>query len=84
MSLDELRQAPMVVQQEGSGVRALMERELRRVGVRLRDLDIVAELGLTESTKAAVEAGIGVSFMSRLSMERRWRTGSSRPPRSTA
>ncbi len=51
-------------------MRAVIERELRRVGVRPRDLNIVAELGLTESTKAAVEAGIGVSFMSRLSMER--------------
>jgi LysR family transcriptional regulator, transcriptional activator of the cysJI operon len=70
VSLDELRSAPLVVQQEGSGVRAVIERELRRVGVRPRDLNIVAELGLTESTKAAVEAGIGVSFMSRLSMER--------------
>ncbi len=70
VSLDELRAAPLVVQQEGSGVRAVIERELRRVGVRPRDLNIVAELGLTESTKAAVEAGIGVSFMSRLSMER--------------
>ena len=51
-------------------MRAVIERELRRVGVRPRDLNIVAELGLTESTKAAVEAGLGVSFMSRLSMER--------------
>ena len=34
-----------VVQQEGSGVRAVIERELRRVGVRPRDLNIVAELG---------------------------------------
>jgi DNA-binding transcriptional LysR family regulator len=70
ISLDELRTAPLVVQQEGSGVRAVMERELRRVGVRPRDLNIVAELGLTESTKAAVEAGIGVCFISRLSLER--------------
>ena len=51
-------------------MRAVIERELRRVGVRPRDLNIVAELGLTESTKAAVEAGIGVCFISRLSMER--------------
>lgn len=70
VSLEELRAAPLVVQQEGSGVRAVIERELRRVGVRPRELNVVAELGLTESTKAAVEAGIGVCFMSRLSIER--------------
>jgi DNA-binding transcriptional LysR family regulator len=70
VSLEELRTAPLVVQQEGSGVRSVMERELRRVGLRPRDLNVVAELGLTESTKAAVEAGLGVCFISRLSMER--------------
>ena len=70
VSIEELRAAPLVLQQEGSGIRAVTERELRRLGVRPRDLNIVAELGLTESTKAAVEAGIGVCFMSRLSIER--------------
>jgi DNA-binding transcriptional LysR family regulator len=70
VTLDELRAVPLVVQQEGSGVRAVIERELRRAGARPRDLNVVAELGLTESTKAAVEAGIGVCFMSRLSIER--------------
>jgi DNA-binding transcriptional LysR family regulator len=70
LTLDELRHAPLVVQQEGSGVRAVVERELRAVGVRARDLNVVAELGLQESAKTAVEGGIGVTFMSRLAVER--------------
>ncbi len=68
ITLDELRSAPMIWQQEGSGVRALMERELRAAGVRLRELDIVAELGLQESAKTAVEEGLGVTFTSRASI----------------
>ncbi len=70
LSLDELRALPIVVQQEGSGVRAVVERELRAVGVRPRDLNVVAELGLQESAKSAVEGGLGVTFMSRLAVER--------------
>ena len=64
VTIDELRTVPMVVQQEGSGVRALTERELRHHGVRLRDLDIVAELGLQESAVTAVAEGLGVTFTS--------------------
>ena len=58
------------MQQDGSGVRAVVERELRVAGVRPRDLRVVAELGLQESAKSAVEAGLGVTFMSRLAIER--------------
>src|SRR3954470_17876154 len=54
ISVDELRAAPMILQQEGSGIRALMERELREAGVRQRDLDVVAELGLQDSANTAV------------------------------
>ena len=70
VTLDELRGLPLVVQQEGSGVRAVIERELRAAGIRPRDLDVVAELGLQESAKSAVEGGLGVTFMSRLAVER--------------
>jgi DNA-binding transcriptional LysR family regulator len=70
LTLDALRAAPLVVQQEGSSVRALVERELRHAGIRPRDLNVVAELGLSESTKAAVEGGLGICFMSRLSIDR--------------
>jgi DNA-binding transcriptional LysR family regulator len=65
LALDELRDAPLILQQEGSGVRALVERELRGAGLRLRDLDVVAELGLQESATTAVEEGLGVTFTSR-------------------
>jgi DNA-binding transcriptional LysR family regulator len=63
-SLAELTREPLIVMQEGAGVRSVMEAELRRAGVRLRDLDVVMEMGLQESAKSAVEAGFGVSFLS--------------------
>ena len=62
--------------QSGAGVRSVIEEELRRAGVRPRDLKIAMELGLQESAKAAVEAGYGVSFLSQLAVERELRLGS--------
>ena len=56
VTLDELREAGLIVMQEGAGVRQLIEDELRRVGTRLRDLDVRLELGLQESVTSAVRA----------------------------
>ena len=69
ISLDELREAPLVVMQEGAGVRQVIEDELRGVGVRLRDLAPRLELGLQESVRSAVQAGYGVTFISRSAVE---------------
>jgi DNA-binding transcriptional LysR family regulator len=65
VTLAELREEPLVVMQEGAGVRQVIEDELRKAGVRLRDLEPRLELGLQESAKAAVVAGYGVTFISR-------------------
>jgi DNA-binding transcriptional LysR family regulator len=75
IDVDELVREPLVVLQEGAGVRTVVERDLRALGVRARDLNIVAELGLQESAKSAVEAGLGVTFLSRLAVERELEEG---------
>src|SRR5258707_10388 len=67
--LDELKSEPLVLMQEGAGVRQVIEEELRAVGVRLRDLDVQLELGLQESARSAVLAGYGVTFISRSAIE---------------
>src|ERR671935_305569 len=69
VSLDELRDEPLIVMQEGAGVRQVIEDELRSVGVRLRELDVRTELGLQESVRSAVAAGHGVTFISRTALE---------------
>ena len=68
VDLDELRREPLIVMQEGAGVRQVIEDELRAAGTRLRDLEPL-ELGLQESVKAAVGAGYGVTFISRAAIE---------------
>jgi DNA-binding transcriptional LysR family regulator len=69
VSLDELREEPLIVMQEGAGVRQVIEDELRAAGTRLRDLEPRLELGLQESVKSAVVAGYGVTFISRSAVE---------------
>jgi DNA-binding transcriptional LysR family regulator len=69
MTLAELQAEPLVLMQEGAGVRQVIEDELRELGVRLRDLDVRLELGLQESARAAVLAGFGATFISRNAIE---------------
>jgi len=69
VTLDELREESLILMQEGAGVRQIVEDGLRRQGVRLRELDVRLELGLQESVRRAVEAGFGVTFISRTAVE---------------
>jgi len=69
ITLDELKEEPLIVMQEGAGVRQVIEDELRRAGTRLRDLEPRLELGLQESARSAVSAGYGVTFISRAAIE---------------
>jgi DNA-binding transcriptional LysR family regulator len=74
--LEQLAAEPMLIQQEGSGVRSVVERALREAGVRDRDLHVAMELGLQQSVKAAVLDGFGLTVISRLAVEREVADGS--------
>jgi LysR family transcriptional regulator, transcriptional activator of the cysJI operon len=76
ITIDDLRGEQLVLMQEGAGVRQVIEEELRKAGKRLRDLDVKLELGLQESVKSAVEAGYGVTFISRSAVESELAVGS--------
>jgi DNA-binding transcriptional LysR family regulator len=69
VTLDELRAEPLILMQEGAGVRQVIEDELRGAGVRLRELQVPLELGLQESVRTAVRGGFGVTFISRSAVE---------------
>jgi DNA-binding transcriptional LysR family regulator len=69
ISLDGLRKETVIAMQEGAGVRQVVDEELRRAGLRVRELEPRLELGLQESVKSAVAAGFGVTFISRTAIE---------------
>jgi len=62
---DALRQAPLLVREFGSGSRRVVEQALAKVGVKKKDVKTVMELDSTEGLLSAVEAGLGVTFVSR-------------------
>lgn len=65
VTLVELAQEPLVMREPGSGVRGLVENAFRLAGLRpVAGL----ELAGVEGIKQAVRAGLGVSFVSELSM----------------
>ena len=69
MTLEELKAEPLVLMQEGAGIRQMIDDELRELGLRLRDLNVKLELGLQESARAAVLGGFGATFISRIAIE---------------
>jgi DNA-binding transcriptional LysR family regulator len=69
VSVEELQEEPLIVMQEGAGVRLVIEDALKPLKLRLRDLDVRLELGLQESVRSAVQAGYGISFISRAAVE---------------
>lgn len=57
--------APLLMRERGSGTRRVIEIALEKLGVKRSALNIVMELDATEAIKSAVEAGLGVGFVSR-------------------
>jgi DNA-binding transcriptional LysR family regulator len=65
ITLEELRTQPLLVREFGSGSRRIVEQALMGAGLKTRDLNIRMELDSTEGLLNGVEAGLGVTFVSR-------------------
>lgn len=56
---------PLITRELGSGSRRIVENALMEAGLRVQDLHIALTLDSTEGLLSAVEAGLGVAFVSR-------------------
>lgn len=65
----DLKRAPWILRERGSGTRAMFETTLPGLGLAVDDLDLAQELPTNEAVRAAVEAGAGVTVLSRLVVE---------------
>lgn len=61
----EIASVSLLLRERGSGTRQVLEQALEKGGVKKRALRVVMELDSTEAIKSAVEAGLGVGFVSR-------------------
>jgi LysR family transcriptional regulator, low CO2-responsive transcriptional regulator len=63
----ELLRTPFIMREPTSGTRKVMLAEFGKHDISLEDMDIFLEMGNAEAIVKTVEAGFGVSFVSRLS-----------------
>ncbi|MCM3571112.1 selenium metabolism-associated LysR family transcriptional regulator [Neobacillus mesonae] len=64
---------PMIIREKGSGTRQIIEEQLRNNRLDPNKLNVVLELENTESIKAAVESGMGISVISKTSIQKELR-----------
>ncbi len=65
VDIEALRHAPILMREFGSGSRRVVEAALDKAGLNKKYLKIVMELDSTEGLLSAVEAGLGITFVSR-------------------
>ncbi len=65
ITLEDLKGAPIVLRERGSGTRRVLEAALEKAGVKVRDLQVVMELDSSEAIIASVESGLGIGFVTR-------------------
>ncbi len=76
ISLDDLRSQPLLTREFGSGSRRIVEQALATAGLKPKDLHIRMELDSTEGLLNAVEAGLGITFVSRWAVRNQLALGS--------
>ena len=65
VEVDALKQQPLLMREFGSGSRRVVEKAIVAAGLQKKDLKIQMELDSPEGLLSAVEAGLGVTFVSR-------------------
>ena len=70
LSCDKLLASTLLMREHGSGSRHVVETALERAGFKLKSFKNVIELDSTEAIKSAVEAGLGLAFVSRFAIHK--------------
>ncbi|WP_257167661.1 LysR family transcriptional regulator [Bradyrhizobium sp. SRS-191] len=75
VKVGDLKAARWVLREQGSGTRAVLEAAVGRFGISPSELDVVFDLPSNEAVRGAVEAGAGVTVLSRLVVMRAVKAG---------
>ena len=76
IKLEDLLQYPFICREEGSGTREVISEYISAVDKTGNGLNISMELGSPEAVKGAVEAGMGISVVSRATIQKELKLGS--------
>jgi LysR family transcriptional regulator, transcriptional activator of the cysJI operon len=75
LSRDQLAASNLLMREHGSGSRDVVETALEKAGLKLKSFKKVMDLDSTETIKSAVEAGLGIGFVSRWALSRELELG---------
>lgn len=78
ISLQDLIKHPIILREEGSGSRKILESALATQGYSVEQLNVITEMKNTYAIKSAVEAGLGGSVVPRLAVRKEAYTGTLR------
>jgi DNA-binding transcriptional LysR family regulator len=79
--LSSVASAPLIMREFGSGSRRVLEAALADAGLDRKSLNVRMELDSTEGLVAAVEAGLGIAFVSRWAIRNQLALGTLKPAR---
>src|SRR5215813_13255950 len=79
--LQALTEVPLLLREQGSGSRRVVEQAIKKAGLPLNRLQIRMELDSTEAIVSGVEAGLGLGFVSEWGIPKAVRLGSVIPIR---
>lgn len=65
LAVQDLKGAPFLLREQGSGSRRVLESALEKAGLRLKDLEVAMELDSSEAIISSVESGLGIGFVTR-------------------
>ena len=68
--LEDLAEEPLILREQGSGSRLAVVASLEPGGVALHELNVALELGSNAAIKDAVRRGLGVAFLSRMTVRK--------------
>lgn len=66
---EDLRKQTLLLREHGSGTRVVVEKGLKKLNLTAKDFSDVLAIGSSEAIKSSVMAGLGVAFLSRLSIQ---------------
>lgn len=70
INLEQLQKLPLIIREEGSGIRTTLEIVLAKHHLELDDLNVVMQLNSTNAIISAVASGKGVSFLPKIALRK--------------
>lgn len=75
ITVSQLKDVPLIINQKQSGVRKFLEKKLEEYNINLSNLNIVSEIGLPETLLSVVRLGMGCAFIPSIIYEREEKKG---------